>query len=311
MFVEMAIGDAYGVRFEGCDADYTARQNNLTYRPDPKILLEHPEDTMMTLVYPGRYTDDTQMSLAIAEAMLDDNEPWTKESLAERFVQVFRRDERRGYTTYFLNVLMNSTNGKEMLSRINGKSTKSGAFMRAAPLGLYERFDMLLDRAQMQAMVTHDSEAGKGSAIGAAMMVHYFYHDLGPKHELSGWMRDRYFGDTIMTPHPVDLDGEKVMCWSPRDKRRVRVHGWDCLHAAIYAVEESETLSDVLKVCATYGGDVDTVSAVAMAAASWSREIEQTIPRVLCEELENGKYGRGYLEDLDRRLVSKFPPLTP
>lgn len=308
MFVEMGIGDAYGCKFEGVDFDYTSRNNDLNYRPNLEVLRFHPEDLMPSVVPAGNYTDDTQMSLAIAEAMLDDEETWTVESLADRFVDVFKRDERRGYTTYFLNVLMNSNSGEELLSKIGRQSTKSGAFMRAAPLGLYSDLSELIDKAHAQAVVTHDTKIGRDSAVGAAMLVHYFYHDLGPKAELVTWMKDEYFGESIMSPESVEMDGEQVECWSPAANRKVRVSGWDCLHAAIYAILASETLSDVLIQCANYGGDVDTVSAVAMAAASWCREIQQTIPRCLYEELENREFGRDYLAKVDRVLVTKFPP---
>jgi hypothetical protein len=52
----------------------------------------------------------------------------------------------------------------------------------------------------------------------------------------------------------------------------------------------------------SYTGDVDTVAAIALAAGSCSREVSQDLPEVLTEGLENGKYGREYLIELDRRL---------
>jgi ADP-ribosylglycohydrolase len=272
---------------------------------------ERPDDYQPSLVRPGAYTDDTQMAIAIAEAMLDDQEPWTKESLADRFVEVFQRDERRGYTPYFLNVLLNSPNGKVLMSKINGHSTKSGAAMRAGPLGLLPDFLEVVRRAKIQASVTHDSWLGKNSAVGAALMSHYFYYDLGPRENLSGWLKDHYFGDSLHSPHPFDVDGEIVYCWNPDMNRRVRVHAWDCLEAAIYAIEEHDSLSEILRQCVAYCGDVDTVAAIAMGPASLSKEIHQDLSDHLIDDLENKTYGRDYLRSLDSKLFRLFQKPVP
>jgi ADP-ribosylglycohydrolase len=68
------------------------------------------------------------------------------------------------------------------------------------------------------------------------------------------------------------------------------------------AVVERDSLTGILDHCIRYGGDVDTVAAVAMAAASGSGEVAQDLPRHLIEGLENGAYGREYLVELDGKL---------
>ncbi len=62
MLLELAVGDAYGAGFEYADADTVAAKNDLSH------YVRHPRHR----ISPGRYTDDTQMSLAIAEAILSD-----------------------------------------------------------------------------------------------------------------------------------------------------------------------------------------------------------------------------------------------
>ncbi len=52
-----------------------------------------------------------------------------------------------------------------------------------------------------------------------------------------------------------------------------------------------------------FGGDVDTVATIAMAAASCSDEYEKDIPNALIAGLENGRYGRNYIEKLDVGLA--------
>lgn len=310
MMLEIGVGDAYGACFEGTEKKFVLENNDpvdMTYTNHPRKLRKNPESYAPSLVPPGGYTDDTQMALAIAEAMLDPDEPWTKESLADRFVEVFSRDERRGYTPYFLHVLLNSANGVEMLSKINGKSTKSGAAMRAGPLGLYSDMREVIGKAKIQASVTHDSWLGKNSSVGAALMTHYFYYNLGPREELSQWLKEVYFGDSLHADEPFEADGEVVQCWHPDANRRVRVHAWDCLESAIYAIEAHDSMSKILWQCVDYVGDVDTVAAIAMGPASLAYDIEQDLPESLIEGLENKKFGRDYLRTLDRKLFETFP----
>ena len=55
-------------------------------------------------VKPGHYTDDTQMSLAIAEAIVD-RVPWNPRNLANYFVKVYRRDPLPCYARCFEGIL--------------------------------------------------------------------------------------------------------------------------------------------------------------------------------------------------------------
>ena len=56
------MGDAYGAGFEYADREVVVRDNDLSrYVNRPRHRLA-----------PGRYTDDTQMSIAIAEAIVED-----------------------------------------------------------------------------------------------------------------------------------------------------------------------------------------------------------------------------------------------
>ncbi|MGK0390501.1 MAG: ADP-ribosyl-[dinitrogen reductase] hydrolase [Maribacter sp.] len=84
MLLELTIGDAYGAGFEYADKKIIEQHNNL------KGYIQHPRHLGTK---PGMYTDDAQMSLAIAELMISGLE-WTKLNLANKFVEVFKRDER-------------------------------------------------------------------------------------------------------------------------------------------------------------------------------------------------------------------------
>jgi len=53
-----------------------------------------------------------------------------------------------------------------------------------------------------------------------------------------------------------------------------------------------------------FTGDVDTVAAIALAAASNSPEITHDLPQTLIDTLENQTYGKDYLIELDQKLMS-------
>src|SRR6266568_2298615 len=94
MLLELAIGDAYGAGFEYADRAYITRYNDLSR------YVKHPRHN----IQPGCYTDDTQMSLAIAEVMVE-KRPWTPPILADAFVTAFKRDPHEGYASGFYRFL--------------------------------------------------------------------------------------------------------------------------------------------------------------------------------------------------------------
>src|SRR5262249_23946991 len=124
---------------------------------------------------PGCYTDDRQMSVAIAEAIVSD-EPWTPEMLAQRFVTAFRRDPREGYASRFYAFLQEVQDGADFLARMRPESDKSGAAMRAAPLGVYCSTGEVIRRCTVQAVLTHNTPDGINAAVAAALTTHYFIY---------------------------------------------------------------------------------------------------------------------------------------
>ena len=126
MLVELAIGDAYGAGFEYADPAFVTRNNTLGG------YVRHPRHHGIA---PGAYTDDTQLTLALAELRASGVE-WTPESVASAFVTAFHRDPREGYARGFQAFLGTVRTGAEFLARIRPDSDKSGAAMRASPAGL-------------------------------------------------------------------------------------------------------------------------------------------------------------------------------
>ncbi|MDJ0705375.1 MAG: ADP-ribosylglycohydrolase family protein [Leptolyngbyaceae cyanobacterium MO_188.B28] len=275
MLVELAIGDAYGAGFEYSPDQMVSEQNDL------RRYVQHPRHG----IRPGCYTDDTQMSIAIAEAIVS-GEPWTRENLAQRFVSAFKRDPRKGYASRFYDFLQATNDGEEFLAKIRPQSDRSGAAMRAVPLGVFPTIEMVIERCTLQAALTHDTPDGVKAAIAASLMAHYFIYNLGPKADL-----------------PQFINAHAPGPWLSPWQGKVGAQGMMSVHAALTAVVAHNSLSEILKACIAFTGDVDTVATVALGAAACSTEITRDIPSVLIETLENNEYGLDYLRNLDDQLM--------
>lgn len=282
MLVELAIGDAYGAGFEYSPDEFVTEHNALAG------YVAHPRHR----IAPGHYTDDTQMTLAIAESLLS-GEAWTRENLADRFTEAFHRDPRVGYSSRIYQLLRDSRTGQELLRAVDADSDRSGAAMRVAPLGLLPDIDDLLHRTEVQARITHDTPAAVAAAQAAALTVHYCHYRLGPTPAVADWLNQRL--------------PEAGVDWAEPWRGGVGAQGVASVRAALTALRGCRRLTELLRVCIGYTGDVDTVATIALAAASRATDVEQDLPRHLHDTLENGLYGRDYLVRLDHQLFERWP----
>lgn len=276
MILELAIGDAYGAGFE-----YSS--HTPPRAPADARYVQHPTHKGTR---PGMYTDDTQMSLAVAELLVEGGR-WTPANLADKFIGCFHRDPREGYAGSFYRFLCDTTSGEDFLANIRPHSDKSGAAMRAGPIGVRGTIGTVLEDARAQARLTHDTPDGIAAAQAAALATHYFLYDLGPKCALGRFLEQLVPGS-----------------WSVPWEGKVGSKGWMSVRAAVTAVCRNDSLGELLLDCVRFRGDVDTVATIALAAASCSAEYARDLPEALVGGLENGTYGRDYLRDLDRRLLA-------
>lgn len=282
ILVNTGRGDAYGAGFEYASDQFVKQNNNLSgYVKNQRHNLQ-----------PGMYTDDTQMSIATAE-MIVAGLPWTGENLAEAFVNCFKRDAREGYAGGFYKLLCSVKDGKEFLERIVPNSDKSGAAMRAVPIGIFSTVEEVKEKSALQAALTHNTADGINAAVAASLIGHYFLYQLGPKSGLGHFLETHVPGE-----------------WSKPWSGKVGEKGWMSVRAAVTAIIASSRMSELLLSCVAFTGDVDTVAAIALGAASASPEITQDLPSALIVGLENGAYGSDFLKALDLQLARRFLELS-
>ena len=75
------------------------------------------------------------MSLAVAEALIEYGAAATRSQFIEKFVLAYQRDPREGYASRFWEFLQSVKDTADFAARIQPQSEKSGAAMRACPIG--------------------------------------------------------------------------------------------------------------------------------------------------------------------------------
>ncbi|HET8847140.1 MAG TPA: ADP-ribosylglycohydrolase family protein, partial [Ktedonobacteraceae bacterium] len=211
-----------------------------------------------------------------------------------KFVDAFKRDPREGYARGFFLFLQHVQDGEQFLREIEPTSERSGAAMRAAPIGIYPSISMVIKYCTIQAALTHNTPDGINAALASSLITHYFLYDRGSKKDLGHFLEQQIRGQ-----------------WATPWIGRVSSKGWMSVRAAVTAIQRSNALSELLKACIDFSGDVDTVAAIALAAGSCSGEIEHDLPEHLFNGLENGTWGRDYICSLDERLKTLWEEYRP
>jgi len=124
-----AVGDALGMPIEGL-----SHSNVRTYY---KGIKEYRDDDQRGDLDAGQWTDDTQMTFAVAEAVAqspDDPAAWP-DAVAEAYVALRPTARRWGPTT--TTAIDRLADGADPRSSGSDESATDGAAMRAAPLGLW------------------------------------------------------------------------------------------------------------------------------------------------------------------------------
>ena len=276
MLKEIAIADAYGAGFEFSSPDKISSGNKLNRYFNHELY-----GTI------GKYTDDTQMSIAICEALLS-FQPWNDQLVAQKLVECFKRDSRPGYSKGFYELLQSVNNGAELLQRITPNSERNGAAVRSIPIGFMSTPSTVIKYSNVQAKVTHNTKIGIRSSTTVALIAHYGIHQSGHTDSISKFL------------HNYNLN-----IWNLNWNKEASVHAYDTLSAALTCLASNNSLSDILKNSVELGGDTDSVAAIAVGLGSCFKNIENDLPKTLFNELNEPDFGIPYLDQLESNLHTR------
>lgn len=277
----IAIADALGAPYEFADAGRRAKY-----------------DGTMGL---GVYTDDTQMTVAIAEHMLLDGRK-SQESYAEFFIEAYRRDPRAGYSKR-TRAALESPSPSRMLEKGVFGPRGNGSVMRCLPLGLYADPSEVVGRALVQSTATHLSLAAANASALTALAAHYVYHR---------WESRRGLLDFL-----VSHLGEGVVRHVLKDGKVDGEIGNDAVHTASWCVRtaanilEMDSVTDTgaesaCRLAVMTGGDVDSMCAVASGIISLKAGYRYEFAKHE-KSMAAEPYGIEYLTQLDQKLFDRFP----
>lgn len=294
MLLGTAIGDAFGAGYEGKSRAKILETLNIN-----------------KLSNSGKYTDDTQMSIAVAELLVS-NKKFTKENLADKFVEVYKRDIHKGYSSTREEILKKSKRGKEFLDLHKGRySRANGACMRAVPIGVIPNMSTVINYAKINAETTHNTPGGIISSVCISLASHYFYYNLGKPEDIFDFCISNSEGldktalDYLKGVRDMKYFDPKIIFGKEHEKYGVPCDGVKTIGAVLYLLSKySESSKQILKEAVLLGGDADSVASIALGIASIKSGIKE-IPPQLFYGLENGKYGRNYLIKLGEELFKK------
>ncbi len=278
MLLEGGLGDAYGAGFEFEKPSNIERFNTMKeYRKHPKY------DSIF-----ATYTDDTQMAIAISELLLNSSE-CSDVMIADKFVEVFQRDPRRGYSSRFFDILEKVSSGKELLEVLVPYSNRNGAAMRSYPLGILKEESAIIKKCKQQAQITHDTEEGILSSQIIALAAHFFIYKKGDKKNLSNYLKG-------LLPIKFDFQIQSTL----------KMEAIPTVSTVIYLVIKHNEMKAALLEAVSLGGDTDTVASLVIALFSRSEKTVNDFPTWIYDDFEDEVYGKRYLMSLDKELFNKF-----
>lgn len=294
--VGTAIGDALGMPFE------------MKKHTDPALMSWDGsfKDGSWHKLKSGQWTDDTQMSVALAQSLVK-CQGFTPPDVARAYLAWYKSGDCRG---------MGGTTRKAMIALEEGKSyTESGVSgvdvagngtaMRAAPLGIYYRDNLpaLLDFAKEDAAITHNAfEPIQGEiavAVAAALLAdRKVTHD-----QLIEAVLDHLHPSGIKTGLTTAHRLIKQNVFTDAALRIVagpKGYIIETVATAFYCFARFASFEQAVVAAVKAGGDTDTVAAITGALAGTYYGLEN-IPNKYISGLE----GYNDLAELDRKLFDR------
>lgn len=199
---------------------------------------------------PGQVTDDTEMTLALGQAIVDE-QSIKAPAIAEAFSEWMRSKPadightvRRGISHY-------RQTGRPFVEP-NEHDAGNGACMRCLPIALACHNDndaVLSEASKLQAHITHNTEVADAGTETVLRMIVAALHEAALP-EL------RMFADELVSEYPEFRF----------DKKRVENPcGWivETLRTVFQAIFENDSFEDTLVDVVNRGGDADTTGAIA------------------------------------------------
>ncbi len=304
------LGDAFGSGFEGMHPERVAFHMSA-----------------LSKKFPRNYTDDTDMTLALAESIIqcgkiDPGDIATQFSLS--------CDLTRGYALGTIKSVQALRAGLkwDQVARIvfEEGSFGNGAAMRVSPVGVFYHHDLerLRKAAIEQATITHVHPLGQWGAVMQACSVGLGViqspKEAFKREQLVINLREVLWGGPIEYIRALNKIEEMLTPGKNVQSREVArflgngVEAHFSVPSASYlAATYSPDFCDAIRAAISLGGDTDTIGGM-VGAIVGAHVGEKGLPVEWIEQLEDGPRGRSFARNLAERLfdtwrkVNQIPP---
>ena len=257
----------------------------------------------------GFYTEDTEMTINVAESLLAQGRI-DPDAVADKLGQ--QLSPMRGYNPGALEVLYRLQQGvywgEASVAVFEEGSFGMGAACRAVPVGLFYHNDLdaLIAAAADSARITHTHPLGIAGAVTVALVVGISLRPVPPR-EMFEMVLDHLntagYGDFV--PHLAAIR-ELLEAWPMPAEVVARLGNaltaQAVVPAALYSfLRHPDELDKALTFAVNLGGDADTIAAITGGMAGAYHGIDR-IPARWVNALENEERGRDYVRDLAQRL---------
>ncbi len=292
------LGDAFGAGFEGMTPSKARfRLDSLSKR------------------FVRNYTDDTDMTLALAESIVQIGEV-DPVDIARQFS--LHCDLTRGYAIGTIKAVLALRAGLKWneVSRIifeNG-SFGNGAAMRVSPVGLFYHHDLdsLQEAAIEQASITHTHPLGQWGAVMQACSVGLAINQ-NPKEPFKQaqmvtslreilWRGPIEYVKSLNKIEEMFAQGKKLEAQEVARALGNGVEAHFSVPSACYtAITYSPDFCEAIRAAISLGGDTDTIAGM-VGAIVGAHVGEKGLPVEWTEQLEDGSRGRSFAKNLADEL---------
>jgi poly(ADP-ribose) glycohydrolase ARH3 len=294
-----ALGDAVGASWEGRG-----------------MAAEHEIELVASVSHPLRYTDDTHMTIGVAESLVECS-GFNGPHMAGRFVSNYSREPWRGYGPGPPRVFKLIRGGepwdKAAAHIYGGGSFGNGAAMRAAPVGLlfWSRPAELREAAHLSSLITHSHVLGMEGAAVQAMAVALAVAEKPDKPLDTSSFASRLLNFTTEDVYRAKIAEFSTLLESPDDREKVvgqlghGIEAFNSVPTAIFAfLAHSQHFASTVIYAVSLGGDTDTIASMAGAISGAYLGID-ALPSEWQRQLENRDYISSLADRLWRATLSR------
>lgn len=256
---------------------------------------------------PGTYTDDTQMSIAVARGLVETSSADLDASMVaigQHFVEWSKSpDNNRSPGSTCMSGCENLSKGMHWSESGIANSKGCGSAMRVAPIGLLHSLNReeLLRYARASSLLTHGHSAALEGAAACALMVSQALSGDGPEQMYEAVRRtcqgrsDDF--DKCWAKLPAQLHNKPEIALSEAGLGESWI-AEEAAASALYCYWQSpDDFAEVILRAANTDGDSDSIACIAGGIAGAALGVD-AIPLAWLEVLENAEY----LRDLGSQL---------